>query len=182
MNNRKIAYLLSLILLLFASTVFASGEPEIIIKKGKLTINDVKINPDWLLTNAKIVLKGTPRIRAGYNITHTYDELGIVFFEPTLNKQGSGIINEFQIHFSDIEKNEVTPANTSNATVVIDKLKVSRNLTKDEMLKKLSSWARSEAYLEHSYRLNKGDIYIYFLFSNDEQYLRKVSIGRDTKK
>jgi hypothetical protein len=164
-----------------ASQAFAVGGPEILIKKGKFTINKVKVNESWSVYQVKEVLTGSPRIRTGYNTTHTYDNLGIVVFEAAQSGKGTGVINELQVFFMDIEPNEVTPKNTTNASVKIEKLKITRDLCKADMLKGLSKWRQTESYLDHSFRMSKGGIYIYFQFSDDEMQLRKISIGRDNK-
>jgi len=162
-------------------TAQSNSTPEVKIKKKNLSINNIPITPDWLLNDAKSALGSPDRVRDGYNITHTYDKIGIVLFELSSNKKGSGNISELQVHFYVSEPNEVTPKGTYQSIVKIDKLKASRSTDKETMLKKLSNWEKTDSYMEHSYRMSNGSIYIYFQFSKDEQMLEKISIGKNKK-
>ncbi|MBK7213564.1 MAG: hypothetical protein IPH88_09800 [Bacteroidales bacterium] len=169
-------------LLLLASSLFAQSSdfPDVIIKKKKFMINDVSVGADWSVTDVIGTLGNNARVRAGYNITHTYDDLGIVVFEKALDKKGSGMINEIQFHFIPIV-NEVAPKWGFRSEIKIDKLTVRKDLDKATVLKKLSKWKQTDSYLEHSIRLDNGMYYIYFQFSDDESQLQKISIGKNTK-
>ena len=166
---------------LFAFASFSNVKPEscsIIIKKGTITVSGNKITPGWELSNFKIGLGDSDRTRDGYNKTHTYDNLGIVLFEPMVDKKPGGIISEFQIFFSVPEKNDVTPTGDCyKGSIKIDKFVVTKDLSSSVMLAKLKGWKKTESYTVHSYRMAKGELYIYFLFNNEETNLQKVSVG-----
>lgn len=169
-------------LILAAASIYAqSGDfPTVLIKKKKFLINDVSVGQGWPVNDVIGTLGNNARVRTGYNITHTYDDLGIVVFEKAIDKQGSGVINEIQFHFIPVS-NEVAPKWGFRSEIKVDKLVVRKDLDKATVLRKLSKWKQSDSYMEHSIRLDNGEYYIYFQFSDDESQLQKISIGKNTK-
>jgi len=154
--------------------------PGIQVKKKDLVIGGVKVTPDWYLAPALEILGPADRVRSGFNKTHTYDQYGIVLFESTSNNIPSGKLTEFQVHFI-MDKNEVNPNGTYPETVRIDKARFDRNSSREMVLKKLAKWRMTESYIEHSIRLDNGALYAYFQFTDDENSLKKISIGKNTK-
>lgn len=154
--------------------------PDVQIKKKDLKINGVNLTPAWLIAPAVDVLGPADRVRGGYNKTHTYDLFGIVLFENMSNGSPGGKLSEFQVHFI-IDKNEVNPTGTFPGEVRIDRARLGRNSSKEEVLKKLAKWRMTESYIEHSIRLDNGALYAYFQFTDDEKSLKKISIGKNTK-
>lgn len=155
---------------------------EVIVKKGKVKVNGVQVVPDWTMGPALKAIGETPRKRDGYNITHTFDNLGMVLFEPHKDKVASGSFSEFQIHFFVPEANNVTPTSGFVGKIKVDKLIVTSALTAAQMRKKLKGWKETESYLDHSYRMSSNGIYIYFQFNQDDTKLHKISIGPDKRK
>lgn len=151
------------------------------VSKGTISVGKKKVAPDWKLSTYKSALGEPSRTRDGYNKTHTYDDNGLVLFEPMKDKVPNGIISEFQIYLNTPEANEVTPKGTYSGTLKIDKLNVTGSLTATTMLNKLKGWQKTDSYMEHSYRMAKGGLYIYFQFNDSETSLIKVSIGPDKK-
>ncbi|MCX6181283.1 MAG: hypothetical protein NT150_05110 [Bacteroidetes bacterium] len=119
------------------------------------------------------------RTKDGYNITHTYDQKGLVLFE---GKNKPGHINEFQIYFSHPNPNEVSPKGIFVGNLKIDGLTIYSSLDSETMLKKLKKWKKTDSYIEHSYRMQFKMTYIYFQFADDEKTLIKVSIGQASTK
>jgi hypothetical protein len=155
---------------------------SITVKGGSISMgkkNDLA--KDWLLTTATGYLGSSPRKREGYNITYTYDELGIVLFENAPNKVASGKISELQIHFSMPDENEVVPKKGFTGKLTIEKLSLNKNTSLEEIKKKLKGYTESTSYIEHSHRLAKDGIYIYFQFNKEENELLKISIGPDKR-
>lgn len=178
MKNRILLF--TLLLTALPLSIFAQKQ-AISINSKKITVNKQTITPGWQLETLKSALGPAERVRDGYNITHTYDNAGIVLFESTSNKKGLGIATEIQIYFYVSASNEVTPKNTYRNDIKIDKLKANRNTSSAVMLKKLKNWKKTDSYLENSYRMSNGELYIYFQFSSDEQLLEKISIGKNKK-
>lgn len=174
------------LLLVFGFFLFtvagAQTAKKISVKKSTLKIDKVTLK-EWNLDLYYKAL-GTPeRTRDGYNKTHTYDAQGVVVFEPMKDDAPSGKVSEFQIYFSlPAEKNQVMPNNTYKNSLKVDKLNVTATLTPAEMKKKLSKWKTTDAYIEHSYRMELNGMYIYFQFNTEETGLEKVSIGLVKKK
>lgn len=174
-----------LLLLLAVLAVMTSSFAQTIsisVKKNKLNIAGASVNPDWTIQPVLNKL-GTPsKSRDGYNRTHTYDGFGIVLFEAMSDKVASGTMNEFQVYLSPpAEPNNVTPSGTFSGSVKIDKLVCTASLTSNDMLKKLKGWKKTDSYIDHSYRMAKGGLYIYFQFDDSENKLIKISIGPDKK-
>ncbi len=168
-------------LLFFIFTAFKSDDGlQIVIRKGKVTINKSQVVPNWSLSGFKKVLGEPERERTGYNNTHTYDKNSIVLFEPAKEKVGGGIVSEFQIHFKVTEANDVTPTGDGfQGNLSVDNLIITEVLTAEGMLSKLKKWKKTDSYMEHSYRMASKGLYIYFQFNDDENRLLKVSIGPD---
>lgn len=168
---------------LFVSSGFSPNESgnSIIVKKGKFTINNVNVTPAWNLAPILAVLGEDARKRDGYNTTYTYDNKGMVAFEPMKDKKQTGLISEFQTYFSIPEPNNVTPSKGFVGTIKIDKLVVTAALTPAVMMKKLKGWNKTDSYLSHSYRMASKGLYIYFQFNDDETSLVKISIGPDKR-
>ena len=178
---------LLLLLLLPVTLVFtgsfypANDAIKLQVKKGKIKVNDIVIS-DWKLASALQALGQPERPRDGYNKTHTYDNKGIVLFEPMENGQPSGRFSEAQFYFFVSEPNNVTPKGTYTGSIKVDKLVVTSALTPAVMRAKLKKWTESESYMEHIYRMASNGVYIYFKFSSDERTLEKISVGIDTAK
>ena len=151
------------------------------IKKGKLTLNKITINKTWKLQPClKFLGVDRDRKRDGYNITHTYDDYGIVFFERKRDEKATDTISEVQFYFSEPERNNVTPTGYFIGNFTIDKMKISDVMTPAD-LKNLDGYTQTDSYMEHNFRYAKDGLYIYFLFSTDETRLQKMSIGKDMR-
>ena len=183
---KKYFLLLPLAFIFLLSSSFnmpAPADVTVQIQKGEFKINtDDVISTAWSLEKMQAVLGQADRDRDGYNITHTYDDLCMVLFEPKKGDAGTGIVSEVQIYFRVAEPNNVTPTgNTFKGKLVIDKLTVTRELNSKTMLKKLKKWTKTNSYMEHNYRMANKGLYIYFLFADDEKTLLKVSVGPDKR-
>lgn len=175
------------IVLVFSCIIsFAQPAPEKItvsIKGGKFLINKTEVSAAWRQDAVSVDLGINDRRRAGMNITHTYDDYGIVLFEKTGdNKVASGILSEIQFYIAAGDTNAVTPKGFFVGKMKIEKLKISSNLSWKEVKEQLKGYKQSETYMEHSYRLANNGLYIYFQFNKDETQLLKISVGKDQKK
>lgn len=183
---KKYFLLLPLAFIFLLSSSFNMVTPAdvtIQVKKGGFKINtDDIISTAWSLEKMQAALGKADRDRDGYNITHTYDDLCMVLFEPKSNETGTGVVSEVQVYFRVKEPNNVTPTgNTFKGNLMVDKLKVTRELDSKTMLKKLKKWKKTDSYMEHNYRMASNGLYIYFQFADDEKTLLKVSIGPDKR-
>lgn len=153
------------------------------VKKGKIILNNLVITKDWNLNSALSEMGSGFRKREGYNNTYTFDNQGVVLFEPRENNIGSGRISEIQIYYNiPAETNNVMPYGTVKVPVRVDKLKVNSSLTPSVMLSTLKKWKKTDAYMSHSYRMASSGLYIYFQFDEAETGLVKISIGPDKRK
>lgn len=151
------------------------------VNNGKLVLNKKEISKEWKLQIMTDVL-GTPEhTRDGYNKTHTYDRYGIVGFEPAPNKVPSGNLSELQVYFSEKEVNDVSPKGFYAGSFKVGKLKVTKDLTAEQLKKKIKGYTESDSYMPHNFRFAKDGIYIYFQFNDDETMLAKMSIGKDSR-
>lgn len=166
---------------IFVCFGFVGNNTSIKVKKGTLTINSKKFPFPWTVAELKNSLGEPTRTRDGYNKTHTYDDMGIVLFEPMSNKVPSGNISELQVYFSTPDPSEVTPKGLYSQVAQVDKLKVTADLTSAKMLSTLKKWVKTDSYMEHSYRMASSGMYIYFQFNDAETQLIKMSIGPDKK-
>ncbi|MFM7024422.1 MAG: hypothetical protein ACKOXB_15750 [Flavobacteriales bacterium] len=169
--------LLTAILFSFAP---ASNTPSIVVKGGKIKMNKKVVTSDWSLAGFEAIIGKAERIRDGYNVTHTYDNMGIVLFEkktPTL-----GTISEVQVYFSAPEANNVTPTGLYRGSMKVGGLALNASLTAEKMLQKLKKWKKTDSYMDHSYRMTNKGLYIYFQFNDSENTLIKASIGPDKRK
>lgn len=86
--------LFALIVFLFTCILsFSQPAPEkisVVIKGGKFSIAKTNVTANWRQDAVSMELGINDRRRAGMNVTHTYDDFGIVLFEKSQNKVGSG--------------------------------------------------------------------------------------------
>jgi hypothetical protein len=175
------------ILLIFSGIISqAQPAPEkitVVIKDGTFLINKTEVSAAWRQDAVSVDLGINDRRRAGMNITHTYDDFGIVLFEKTGdNKVASGILSEIQFYIAAGDTNAVSPKGFYIGKMKIEKLKISSNLSWQEVKEKLKAYSLSESYIAHNYRLAKNGLYIYFQFNKEETQLLKISVGKDLKK
>jgi hypothetical protein len=172
----------ALVFLLLSSfiSVTPSGM-DVSIKKGKFIINKVKILPSWSLATCKQALGAPDRSTDGYNITHTYDDLAVVLFEPKMKEQGSGKVSEIQFYFTlPAEPAGNAPKNgLYRGKMKIGGLTVTANMTPSQMRKGLKGWKETDSYSEHNFRMSQKGLYVYFLFNDAETKLIKCSVGPD---
>lgn len=174
-------------LLLFAISGFVLSQPNpskvsVSVKSGSLNLGKKNnLATDWQLSKATKYLGSSARKQEGFNITHTYDDMGVVLFENAPNNIGSGKVSEVQVHFSMPEQNEVMPKTGFTGKLTIEKLTLKKTTGYDVIKNKLKDYAESTSYIEHSHRLAKDGLYIYFQFNNEENELVKVSIGPDKR-
>jgi hypothetical protein len=178
----------SLTLILLSCCYLAMAQSENIsvkLEKGKFSINKAVITPAWDLSPAVKTLGNTDRLRNGFNITHTYDDLGIVLFEPkNTEKEPTGILSEFQAYFSaPTETSAVMPSGLFEGTITVENIRLSRNTAIADLRQKLLAlkYAESDSYSPHNFRFNKDAVYFYVLFDETETRLVKFSIGKDTR-
>lgn len=178
--------LLTLIAFLFSCVLSfaqpAPGKISVVIKGGKFSIAKINVTESWQLDAVSKRLGNSDRRRAGMNVTHTYDDFGIVLFEKTQNKTGSGTLSEVQFYISQGDTNAVSPKGFFVGKIKIDKLKISSDLSWQNVKEKLKDYKQTDSYMEHNYRLANKGLYIYFQFNKEETTLLKISVGKDERK
>lgn len=178
-------YSMTAIAFIFSAVIaLAQPAPEkiiVTIKDGKFLINKTAVSAGWRQDEVSMDLGINDRRRSGANVTHTYDNYGIVLFEKSLNNVASGILAEIQFFIAAGDSNAVTPKSFFVGKMKIEKLKISSNLSWNEVKEQLKAYKQTESYIEHSYRLAYNGIYIYFQFNQTETQLLKISVGKDKK-
>lgn len=184
---------IALVLALFAFSLTWFGfakkdsEPAFVIKKGVISINGVKISSSMPLSDFKKALGAPERVHPGYNICHIYDTKCVRVMEGSVSGQssGTGIVKETQIFFDVAALDSSASYPTGKVfpgSIKVDKLKITADLSAEQMLKGLPKWKKTDSYTEHNYRMASNGLYIYFLYNEAEDKLIKVSIGPDIKK
>jgi hypothetical protein len=157
-----------------------SGENiTVVIKAGKCKVNKVDISTEWKLAPVAATFTSTDRTRDGFNITHSYDEDGMVFFERKDSGNASGILSELQFYTGQVEANKVTPAKLFTGRIKIESLLISSHISWQELKGALKNYTESTSYLEHNYRLAYRGLYLYFQFDQEDTTLLKISVGKD---
>jgi len=151
------------------------------IVRGKFSFENVVITNGWKVSPVLNVLGGAERIKDGYNRTHSYDNYGLVLFEKVRNNNSTDSLSEFQVYFSSMEKNSISPEGFFPGTFKVENLTITSDLSAAELRRKLKTYHESESYLPHSYRLSSNGIYIYFQFDDSDTRLQKISIGPDRR-
>ena len=160
-------------------TATATGM-AVAVNNGNFAINGVSMITPWSLTTCEKALGKADRSRDGYNITHTYDELSVVLFEPKSGEKGGGIVSEIQFYFSfPPDPPSLAPKGLYKGNMKIGKLNVQADMTSAQMRNGLKGWLETDSYSEHNYRMSQKGLYVYFLFNDAETKLIKVSIGPD---
>lgn len=155
---------------------------SVVIKDGKFSIVKTNVTESWRQDAVSMELGINDRRRAGTNVTHTYDDFGIVLFERAQNKVATGVLSEVQFYISQGDTNAVSPKGFFVGKMKIEKLKISGNLSWQDVKEKLKDYKQTDSYMEHSYRLADKGLYIYFQFNKEETILLKISVGKDERK
>ncbi|MBI3511510.1 MAG: hypothetical protein HY064_12685 [Bacteroidetes bacterium] len=180
MKKKFILFSIPLFFLFTSFNIIDPASLMIAVKKSQMYLNDAKLSPVWMLSDAQKEL-GTPdRTVNAFNNSYTYDDLGVVVFERNFGGTPSGKIKEIQVYFTPVDSNDVTPKNIFKGQFFIEKLEVTPFLKAEYLKTKMKDWTFSTSNIAHSYRYAKNGIYLYFMYTDDEQTLTKVSFGLNT--
>ena len=158
------------------------GDVNVIVKSGEISLGKKNnIADDWNVQDGISYLGGDVRVRGGFNKTRTYDNIGVVLFESMVDSIPTGKISEIQIHFSIPAPNNVTPKTGFTGTLKIEKFTITSSSSFETLKSELEGYAETESYLEHSHRLAKDGLYIYFQYDKTDTQLIKVSVGQDKR-
>ena len=166
----------------FLSAQMDAGDVYVLIKNGEVNLGkNNNIADDWKIQDGLDYLGSGARARDGYNKTYTYDNMGVVLFESLVEKIPSGKISEVQVHFSMPEANNVVPKNGFTGKLAIENLRITSTTSLATIKEKLKGYKDTDSYMEHSYRLAKDGLYIYFMYDKTDTQLVKVSVGQDKR-
>ena len=158
-----------------------SDKLSISLNSGRLLFNKTELSKTWEIEPVFSFFGTKGRTREGYNITHSYDDQGIAFFEKSKDKIPTGEITEFQVFLSTGEKNEVTPSGLYSGKLEIEHNIITMYISLVELRKKLKDHTESKSYMEHSYRFARNGIYMYVQYDVDDARIQKISFGKDTR-
>ncbi len=182
MKNNTLYRFLSIAVFLFVCFLPARAVSSAGIKKGTFQLEKKKITA-WNLSDFTSILGNAARKRDGYNKTHTYDNLGIVLFEPYVNEVPGGRVSEVQFYLSrPAEMNDVVPTGSYSGNFFIDKLKLTTFLTPEKLGEALKDWEGGSGYSTEVFNyVYKKTIYIYVTFNAAHNSVVKVSVGLKKK-
>jgi hypothetical protein len=171
----------SMLLLAVTPAVFAqnnSSRLSVVLKAGKITVNKKNITKDWTIAPViKILDTATEKIPGNY-IKHVFDNLGIVLFERTENKTGTGELSELQIFMDQADETAYTPKELFEGKLNIEEVTISRKTPIETIRAALKDYREKEMSEDDIYRFSKDGVYILLKY-NDHGELQKVSFGKD---
>lgn len=166
-------------LLLLCQPVFSqtkAAKVNIVVSNGTTTINGSTFKSFDTFTMASVEkLLGKPdRAKSGYNKLHTYDNLGIVFFENTT----TGRVNEVQLFFKPEKDLDFCPKSTFTGVLKIENLIINDKVKLKKVTKKLKKYEFKKSLLaDNSYRGEYNYIYSFIRFNSNNIGSDKVSFG-----
>jgi hypothetical protein len=149
---------------------------NLVISNGAITINGTTFNSfDTFTMDGVVKLLGKPdRVKSGYNKLHTYDNLGLVFFENTSN----GRVNEVQLFFKPEKDLDFCPKSTFAGILKIESLAINDKVKLKKVTRKLKKYEFKKSLLaDNSYRGEYNYIYSFIRFSSNNIGADKVSFG-----
>jgi hypothetical protein len=168
---------LFILAVLFSAIVFGqTRELNFKLTKATFSINKETIATGWPLVSFTSAIGAGARTRDGYNRTHSYDELGLVLFEPSAKEGYSGQVSEIQLYFQPMERKEVTPKDLFTGSFTIDRLSLNAQTTLAMIREALKGFDESKGYEDAIVRMARGDYYLYFHFKENGT-LGKMSVG-----
>jgi hypothetical protein len=161
-----------------AAAQYPSSKMLVLVKAGKVKLNKKDVSKEWKLSTFTASIDTFSRKKEGTNRVHTYDNFGIILFEPSPQKIPAGLVSEFQIILDEIETSNITPKNFYEGKLTIEKMDFTRNTTIEEIRAKLTDYKEVDTDENDKYRFSKDGIYIYFLY-NKFKKLSKITFGKD---
>ena len=150
-----------------------------VVKNGVFTVNGKVISGEWSTQTTATVFGGNGRVSPGSNITHTYDNSGIVVFEKSVNDEAQGTIVTVEYIFASKIKNDVQPKSVHHGSFKLENLVINSNLTLAKLKNSLKMYEVHDAYVPHNYKLTYKGINLYFEFNAAETKLLDLSVGPD---
>ena len=181
MRKILLSTLLSSIITVACLAQYPSSKMVVLVKAGKVKLNKKDVSKEWKLSTFTNVIDTFSRKKEGTNRIHSYDQIGMVLFEPAPQKVPAGVVSEFQLFLDGVEANKIVPREFYEGKLTIEKTDITRNTTIDEIRKKLADYKETESDENDKYRFSKDGIYIYFLYNSNKK-LSKVTFGKDKVK
>lgn len=154
----------------------AADKAAITISKGTVTINGTKFSSaDIFFMGTVESLLGKPdRVKDGYNRLHTYDKLGLVFFENTSTRT----INEVQVFITIDNSLDFCPKIPFRGLLKIEKTAVNSGTKLEAVNKKLKKYKFEKSLLgDNSYRGEYKNVYAFIRYKTGDVGADKISFG-----
>ena len=154
----------------------AADKAAITISKGTVTINGTKFSSadKFFMATVEGLLGKPDRVKDGYNRLHTYDKLGLVFFENT----STHTVNEVQVFITLDNSLEFCPKIPFRGLLKIEKIAVNSGTKLEVVNKKLKKYKFEKSLLgDNSYRGEYKSIYAFIKFKTGDIGADKVSFG-----
>jgi hypothetical protein len=158
-----------------------SSRMSVVLKAGKIMADKKEITKDWTIASViKMLDSGTRRTPGNY-IKYTFDNLGLVLFERTENKIGTGELAELQFFVDATEETDYTPKEFYEGKLKIEEIEINQNTSIETVKAALSGYAEKEMSEDDIYRFSKDGVYILLRY-NEQNILQKVCFGREKPK
>lgn len=178
----KTRYSLIALTLIFLMGSFTNPTPSslnIQITGKAVTINDVNISNAWNLKEVQGVLGKSKHITKGRKINriHMYDDMGIMLYEGPKNSREKGHVKAMDVFFDTQSHGAYFTKNTYSGKIQIEGLDLDKHVTLAMLKAKLTGWRTEKILIDHWYKFYHEDIYVYFMYNDDETSLCEISIG-----
>jgi hypothetical protein len=154
----------------------AADKISIAISKGSVIIDGTKFvaADKFFMGSVEKILGKADRVKDGFNRLHTYDKLGVVFFENTTTHT----VNEVQIFIVLDKSLEFCPKIPFRGLFKIEKLAINSGTNLDVAKKKLKKYKFEKSLLDdNSYRGESKNVYAFIRFSTGNKGAEKLSFG-----
>lgn len=176
---KHLLYSVFIFTLLVTQQAFAQTKADkisITVSEGTITINNKTFSSYANFTMDEVItLLGKPdRVKKGYNKLHTYDDLGVVFFENSDN----GRVNEVQLFYKPENDLEFCPKTNFSGVLKIENLVINDGVKLKKVSKKLKKYGFKKSALgDNSYRGEYKYVYSFIRFNSNDVGTNKVSFG-----
>lgn len=170
------------IMALFLISSFTIMEPSSVniqIGEKGVLLNNVNISYGWKLTTVQEVIGKTKNVSKGRksNRIHMYDDLGIMLYEGPKNSKEKGHVKAMDVFFDLAGHGTYYTQHIYSGKIKIEDLDLDKNVKLETIKAKLTNWKQEKISIDHWYKFYRNDVYIYFMYNDDETSLLEISLG-----
>jgi len=167
-------FVLVALTVLLGAWVYQSTSPDIKVESGGLSINQLSFAFPWTVARFNETLGKADRIDPGYNDIHTFDNLGIILYQPD-----ELTISDFNIYYADDpdENMEFLPKAYFTGSLMVEKFKITGKTPFKKLNKALPQYNFKMSLID-AYRGEYENLYIYVKYDKAEKKILWISIGK----